>query len=172
MRRAKYTTEQLIEAVKLSTSMRQVLVRLNVAPYGGNYDVLRSRLKSLRLDTSHFLGRAWSRNRQLRSRTPLEHYLDGTQPVQSYKLKKSLLEAGLLTPQCGSCSLQIWLGQPIPLELDHVNGNNKTTDSKICACCVRTVTPSLRHTEARSAVRLSSGLQSRRVYSVGLFPRI
>lgn len=125
MRRAKYTIEQLIEAVEKSTSMRQVLVRLNVAPYGGNYDVLRSRLKALSLDTSHFLGRAWSRNRQLQPRTPLEHYLNGSQPVQSYKLKVRLLQAGLLTSRCGSCNLQFWLGQPIPLELDHINGNNK-----------------------------------------------
>jgi 5-methylcytosine-specific restriction endonuclease McrA len=125
MRRPKYTVEQLIEAVRVSTSMRQVLTRLYVAPYGGNYDVLRNKLKTLRIDTSHFTGRAWSRNRQLPVRTPLQHYFDGLQPVQSYKLKHRLLRAGLLTPECTGCRLQLWLGQPIPLELDHINGNNK-----------------------------------------------
>lgn len=129
MRRAKYTFEQLTEAVRISTSMRQVLVRLNVAPYGGNYDVLRGKLKALRLDTSHFVGRAWSRNRQLPPRTPLERYLDGTQPVQSYKLKNRLLKAGVLEPRCDACRLHVWLGQPIPLELDHINGNN--TDNRL-----------------------------------------
>ncbi|MDB6160267.1 MAG: hypothetical protein JWO04_3973 [Gammaproteobacteria bacterium] len=71
MRRPKYTAEQLQEAVQTSTSMRQVLAKLSVAPYGGNYDVLRTKLKSLGFDTSHFLGRAWSRNRQLSPKTPL-----------------------------------------------------------------------------------------------------
>src|ERR1700723_4477079 len=87
MRLPKYTTEQLQEAVQTSTSMRQVLAKLSVAPYGGNYDVLRAKLKKHGLDTSHFLGQAWNRNRQLPPKTPLERYLEGARPIQSYKLK-------------------------------------------------------------------------------------
>jgi hypothetical protein len=71
MRQPKYTTEQLQQAVRTSTSMRQVLAKLSVAPYGGNYDVLRSKLKKLGLDTSHFIGRAWSRHRHLAPKIPL-----------------------------------------------------------------------------------------------------
>jgi len=119
------TAEQLQEAVQTSTSMRQVLAKLSVAPYGGNYDVLRTRLKKLGVDTSHFLGRAWNRNRQLSPGTPLQRYLEGARPIQSYKLKNRLLKHGVLAPVCVGCGLQSWLDQPIPLELDHVNGNNK-----------------------------------------------
>jgi len=125
LRRPKYTTEQLQEAVQNSTSMRQVLARLSVAPYGGNYDVLRTKLSKLGIDTSHFLGRAWNRNRRLSPKTPLEGYLEGVRPIQSYKLKNRLLRQGVLAPVCVSCCLQTWLDHPIPLELDHVNGNNK-----------------------------------------------
>ena len=125
MRRLKYTTEQLQEAVQMSTSMRQVLAKLNVAPYGGNYDVLRTKLTKLGVDTSHFLGRGWNRNRQLPPKIPLERYLEGARPIQSYKLKHRLLKQGVLAPVCVGCGSQSWLDQPIPLELDHVNGNNK-----------------------------------------------
>ncbi len=62
MRQLKYTSEQLKVAVQTSTSMRQTLTKLGVSPYGGNYDVLRVKLKKLEVDTSHFLGRAWSRS--------------------------------------------------------------------------------------------------------------
>jgi hypothetical protein len=37
MKLHKYSAEQLKIAVENSTSMRQVLQKLNVAPYGGNY---------------------------------------------------------------------------------------------------------------------------------------
>src|SRR5689334_3709162 len=53
MKRPKFTREQLIAVVRESTSMRQVLTRLNVAPYGGNYDVLRRSLKRLDISTAH-----------------------------------------------------------------------------------------------------------------------
>jgi len=58
MKLHKYTEEQLREAVKLSTSMRQVLLMLEVAPYGGNYDVLRKAIRYFNLDISHFTGQA------------------------------------------------------------------------------------------------------------------
>jgi len=124
MRRHKYTREQLTEAVRGSASMRQVLTRLNVAPFGGNYDTLRRSLKRFDIDTSHFTGRAWSRNRLLGLRKPLEPYLTNAAPIQSFKLKRRLLRAGILQPLCERCALTLWQGVLIPLELDHINGNN------------------------------------------------
>ena len=161
VRRPKYSAEQLQEAVRTSTSMRQALTKLGVAPYGGNYDVLRSKLKKLGLDTSHFLGRAWSRNRCTAPKTPLQQYLDGARPIQSYKLKNRLLKHGVLAPVCVSCGLRDWLGQPIPLELDHVNGNNQDNRLEnlrlLCPNC-HALTPTYR--SKRRSTGLSSGLQS------------
>jgi len=45
MKLHKYSEEQLIKAVKNSTSMRQVLQKLYVIAYGGNYDVFRKAIK-------------------------------------------------------------------------------------------------------------------------------
>ncbi len=100
-------------------------MRLDVAPYGGNYDVLRRKLALQNIDTSHFTGRAWSRAQVLPPRKSLDSYLSQGEPIQSYKLKRRLLRAGMLVAKCSGCGLQEWLGMPIPLELDHVNGNNK-----------------------------------------------
>jgi hypothetical protein len=168
MRQPKYSTEQLQGAVKTSASMRQVLVKLNVAPYGGNYDVLRTKLKKLRLDTSHFIGRGWSRNRRLAPKTPLARYLDGVRPIQSYKLKNRLIKQGVLAPVCVSCGLRSWLDQPIPLELDHVNGNNKDNRLEnlrlLCPNC-HALTPTYRN--KRRSRGLSSGLQAPRCGGAG-----
>jgi hypothetical protein len=125
MRRTKFTREQIVSAVKGATSIRQVLIRLDVAPYGGNYGVLRRALHRYNIDTSRFTGRAWSRHRQLPPRKSLVSYLENASPIQSFKLKRRLLREGLLTRIGASCGLTDWLGAPIPLELDHINGNNQ-----------------------------------------------
>jgi len=61
----KYTLEQLKKAIQTSTSMRQVLLMVNVAPYSGNYDVLKKAIKHFNLDTSHFAGQAWNKGKTL-----------------------------------------------------------------------------------------------------------
>jgi hypothetical protein len=90
VRKPKYTREQLADAVSASTSVRQVLIRLNVAPYGGNYGVLRRALSAHGIDTSHFVGRGWSLGRTLPSRKPLDAHLRVSSSIQSFKLKRRL----------------------------------------------------------------------------------
>ena len=125
MKLHKYTQNALIEAVKTSTSKRQVLLKLGVEPYGGNYDVLRKALLHFNIKTSHFSGQAWNRGLKLKPKQALEKYLKNEIPIQSYKLKNRLLKECVLKPVCVSCNQETWLGNPIPLELDHINGDNQ-----------------------------------------------
>jgi hypothetical protein len=125
MKLYKYTEEQLIEAVKNATSKRQVLCLLGVAPYGGNYDVLRKAINYFSLDTSHFKGQAWNKGRKLSPKQPIENYLNNEVSIQSYKLKNRLLKEGVFKHRCINCNKTTWFNQPIPLELDHINGNNQ-----------------------------------------------
>lgn len=125
MKLHKYTPEQLESAIKSSSSMRQVLIKIHVEPYGGNYDVLRKAIKYFNLDTSHFLGQAWNKGRKLKAKVSLERYLTNELPIQSFKLKNRLLKDNILEVKCSQCKLDKWLGEAIPLELDHINGNNK-----------------------------------------------
>jgi len=105
--------------------MRQVLGKLNVAPFGGNYDVLRKAIEHCYLDTSHFAGQAWNKGKTLSPRQPTDVYLRNELPIQSHKLRKRLLKEGFFANKCMNCGRNTWLDRPIPLELDHINGNNK-----------------------------------------------
>ena len=125
MKLHKYTETQLREAVNKSTSMRQVLQHLNVAAYGGNYEVLRKAIKHFNIDTSHFTGQAWNKGKKLAPKQPIELYLTNKIAIQSYKLKNRLLKEKVLEHVCSNCMLTKWLDKPIPLELDHINGDNK-----------------------------------------------
>ncbi len=42
MKPHKYSLEQLKQAVNDAKSVRQVLIKLNVVPYGGNYETLKT----------------------------------------------------------------------------------------------------------------------------------
>lgn len=124
----KYTQDQLIESVKESTSLAQVLKRLGVAPYGGNYDVVRKYISTLELDTSHFTGQAWSKGKTIGPKRPIEDYLSNKISINSHKLRLKLIKHGFMEHKCSCCSLETWLDQPIPLELHHIDGNNKNND--------------------------------------------
>lgn len=125
MKLHKYTLNQLRLAIEKSTSLRQVLLKLNVAAYGGNYTVLKKAINHFNLDTAHFIGQAWNKGKSMPAKYSINDYLENKSPIQSYKLKNRLIENKLLKPVCSNCNNDKWLNKPIPLELDHINGNNK-----------------------------------------------
>ena len=56
------------------------------------------------------------------NRTPLEELLVENTNLQSNKLRRRLLSDGVKEHKCEICNLDQWCGNPIPLELDHING--------------------------------------------------
>ena len=59
-----------------------------------------------------------------KNRIPTEDILKGLHPqYNSNRLRKHLLEEGLKEHKCESCEHTEWLGVPIPLELEHIDGN-------------------------------------------------
>ena len=140
MKLRKYTLEQLKQAIKASVSYRQTLIKLSVVPAGGNYATLKKAIKYFNLDITHFLGHRSNLGRKFPGKgRPLEDYLNNKFFIGSYKLKNRLLKAGLLEPVCAKCGLTMWLGSPIPLELDHINGirddNSITNLRLLCPNC-------------------------------------
>lgn len=81
-------------------------------------------ISNLNLDISHFTGQFWSKGKKLSPKRKLSEYLSNQFPIQSYKLKLRLIKEGYFLPKCSNCNLDSWLDNPIPLELDHKNGNN------------------------------------------------
>jgi len=119
-----YSEQELREAVKKSTSIRQVLEKLDIVPAGGNYQTTNRRIKKLNIDISHFTGQAWNRGKVIGPKRPIEEYLIENSVVQSFKLKGRLIAEGLKQHKCECCGITEWMGKPAPIELDHINGNH------------------------------------------------
>lgn len=64
------------------------------------------------------------------TKIPLEDILDGLHPqYPSPKIRVRLLQEKYFEHKCGRCELTEWLGVPIPLELEHINGTH--TDHRL-----------------------------------------
>lgn len=126
--KVKVTDEQFREIVAHSLSVAQIITRLGLVPAGGNYKTVQARIAALRLTTNHFTGQGW--NSGTRYRSFGKRFLTEDVLVQvstytsSHRLRNRLLKEGLKARICERCNNDRWLGQPIPLELHHVNGVN------------------------------------------------
>jgi hypothetical protein len=117
---------QLAATVAAATSCAEALRRLGWD--GGNTGRrrLRQAIQQHGLSTDHWLGQRWARGRSFpERRRPVEQYLVRGKLVSSTYLRTRLIEEGVLAARCSRCGLAEWQGVPIPLELDHVNGDRR-----------------------------------------------
>lgn len=132
----RWTDEQLIEAVKSSRSRREVLGKLGLAQQGGNYATINRAVKRLNLNTSHWLEQGWNKGQLFGPKRPISAYLSNEFPIKSHPLKLRLLKEGIFDHRCSACNRTEWNDLPIPLELEHKDGdgNNNSLDN-ICLLC-------------------------------------
>jgi hypothetical protein len=124
----KYSQERLLEALKTSRSIRQALIKVGLAPQGGNYYTAHKLIKEHGLDTSHMTGQGWNKGDILglaeRNKRPLEEILvKDSDYSNTSRIKNRLIAAGMKARACQLCGLTEWNGKQIPLELDHINGD-------------------------------------------------
>jgi hypothetical protein len=132
MRKRSWTKIQLITAAKNSISVREVLIALNLKPTGGNYKQLYRYMKEYNIDYSHFLGKGYLRGKKnifIPKLDLKEILIENSNYGSSNSLRKRLINEGIFIKQCSICRRKTWLGKPISLELDHINGIN--TDNRI-----------------------------------------
>ena len=133
----KWDLADLPEIVKQSHSVRQVIQALGLVPAGGNYEQVQKYILQLNLDTSHFTGQGHLRGKtHTYTRRPLSDYTEKGVPIQSHKLKLRLIADGVFQPRCNNCGGTHWMGQDIPLELEHKDGNhhNNSLDNLELLC--------------------------------------
>lgn len=150
--RRKYSKDDFIESWNSSRSIADCARRLNLTIYGSTYTTIKNTAKSLGLDNSHHVGRAWNKGMKLdnRSKVSIEGLLvvDGT--ASTSVLRRRLLKEGLLEKRCYApfCpnpvkTIDGLTGNEVdtPLTLDHINGINNDNRLEnlrfICANCDR-----------------------------------
>lgn len=131
-------TKELLEPIVLSSySYAECLRKLNKRDTGGNYKLIQKNIERFNIDTSHMLHQAINSGKEFKSFEGL------TKPAS---IKKRLLKQ--YGNKCWDCGLEQWLGVPIPLELEHIDGDNrnhsKSNVSLLCCNC-HALTPTWRN---------------------------
>ncbi len=135
----KYTKEKLEENIKNSTSWREVCDKLGCKANTGSQTHLMNRAKVFGLTWTHFPGQGHGKGKiALNRKNALDYCVKGV-PVSSHKLKLALIRDGLKKAECERCGYTHWEGEPIVLELDHIDNdhlNNEFDNLKIlCPNC-------------------------------------
>ena len=109
--------EEIEQAVSNSKSYSGALSLLGLRAVGGNFGTLQRYLEKYDIDTSHMLHQGSNKGRIFK---PFE----GLTSNEAIK-KRLIAERGYC---CEGCNLDTWLGLPIALELEHIDGNNRNGD--------------------------------------------
>jgi len=133
--------ERVIEASAISKSASEAAAILDI-----KYDTYRKYATKYGCFITNPSGKGTSK--ESGTKIPLEDILEGKHPqYQSNKLRKRLLDEGYFEYKCYSCNLTEWLGNPIPLELEHIDGNSSNNKidnlTLLCPNC-HSLTPTFR----------------------------
>lgn len=118
-----FTVEQLRLMCQESTSYRELAQKIGYSPNGGSgIQIVKEAIDKYNLDISHFTGQSHTKNVGI-YKTPIEKYLNNETKITSHKLRVRLIKEGYFEKKCCCCGLSLWLGEEIPLELHHKDGN-------------------------------------------------
>ena len=114
--------EQFIQIVQESNLYSDCLRALGLGTRGGSStDILKRRIAELNCSTEHF-------GKQLQSvsaKYSLEEILvENSSYANISRLKQRLINEGKMEYKCQKCGISEWLGNPLTLQLDHINGVN------------------------------------------------
>lgn len=141
--------EVFAAAVAASDSVTSALGRIGWPSTTTTRRRFRGLVELYGTDISHFVGQPSYRKKPCPERVrPVGHYLCvGGPGIRSTKLRRKLIAEGIFEPKCATCGQQTWQGYPIPLELDHINGDrddNRLENLRLLCPNCHALTPTYR----------------------------
>ncbi|MFJ8468729.1 HNH endonuclease signature motif containing protein [Streptomyces swartbergensis] len=125
-RRPRPTEIELRAAVAESISLAEVLRRLDRPGNGTQRAQLRKWIAEHEIPTSHFLGQAHGRGKPGTTAAHPEVVLvkhTGSHRTAAKRIRRALFRVGV-AEECARCGVgPEWLGKPMTLEVDHINGD-------------------------------------------------
>lgn len=121
--------ERLSSIVARNISATDCLIELGLKPKSGNFESFSKYITRYNINIDHFDPIAASAAKLNGTRYQpydLTEILSGKHPTYSGTLLKNrLIKEDILPNKCQRCGIDSWNGEPITLELDHINGNNQ-----------------------------------------------
>jgi len=125
----RWNEENLKEIIKKSTNKSDVLRKIELKPYHGNFDTLNRKIILYGIDISHF--KKYKNNLKNNKKCELcDILVEKSSYSNNVRLKERLYKEGYKERVCEMCSQgEEWNGKHMSLILDHINGEH--TDNRI-----------------------------------------
>lgn len=136
--------ERIGDAAPSAPSLAAILRELGETVNSRNYERLRLTIEEHGIDLS---GMPPPKTRGGIPARPLDELLVRGRRVSSTALRKRLLREGIKDHRCELCGLDAWGDHPIPLELDHIDGdrsNNTLGNLRLLCPNCHALTPTYR----------------------------
>lgn len=112
-----FSKDQLEEFVKESSSYRQLATKLGYSEKSGSAsELVKEMIDYYHFDVSHFLGAGWNKDNFDYSRFQYGRIVKTADARRAIAAKRGW--------KCENCGLSEWLGELIPLEIHHKDGNH------------------------------------------------
>lgn len=138
----------VVEAVRHSSTRDEALERLEITPTPRRRKQLARTIHRFGIPIAHLRPRPSTRSQPPgRPRAGLSELLVPDSYQNTSRLRQRLIEECVLPRRCSSCDLTRWQGEPIPLELDHVDGdrtNNSLENLRLLCPNCHALTPTYR----------------------------
>ena len=131
MSKARYTIEDVRQAVVENKSVAGVLRQLGLRPVGGNYRTIKQIIAIHGIDATHFTGQGWNVGLAFKPNKGVSYrelFVQHSSYKCSWRLREHYKNATGIN-RCEQCGLDLWQGRQIPLEIHHLNGVN--TDNRL-----------------------------------------
>ncbi len=117
------TKEQIEEYAKKSTNWKEFMTKCGYTNYGCR-KYLQKKLDKYNISISHFI-----KNYCIKYYADEDIFKKNSNYASMTNIKKKLINKYGWNYECSNCKLNEWMGQKIPLEVDHINGVH--TDNRI-----------------------------------------
>lgn len=83
------------------------------------------------IDTSHFTGQSWNKGKTKNEGLAASSYYTEEEmfcnpsKVSTSCIRRYLMNSPEFCHRCEQCGIETWEGEPVPLDLDHIDGNNR-----------------------------------------------
>lgn len=127
-----FTEDEIKKIAAESRSYREMYMKMGYAENAGSATkTMKMLIEKYNIDISHFLGAGWNK----------DNY-DYTRFEKGSKCRTGSMNEPLINlrgRKCENCGLEEWLGQPINLEVHHIDGDRTNNDLKnlqlLCPNC-------------------------------------
>lgn len=129
-----WSDEDLIRAVAEGNSVVDCVRALGLAERSaGNWKRVNEAIRRLELPTDHWVSRQPAR---VSEAVPLAEVMVENSTYKTSNLRRRLLREGVKAHCCERCRRTEWEGEPIPLELEHINGvaNDHRLENLLLLC--------------------------------------